>query len=112
MGCMCLHLSVCVNSLWQICGHNCIFGVPIVVLVGYLENLFNFVAVDLFKLCFVVCINQLISAFLCFHLSQDSNTALHIAAKLGNTEALRTLLRGGANPHLMNVVRDACIYHL
>ena len=44
---------------------------------------------------------------LVYHQSQDSNTALHIAAKLGNTEAVKALIRGGANPHLMNVV---CVF--
>ena len=50
------------------------------------------------------------------HQLQDSNTALHIAAKLGNTEAVKALLRGGANPHLMNVVsvffRPNLVYEL
>ena len=40
---------------------------------------------------------------------QDSNTALHIAAKLGNAESVRALLRGGANPHLANAVSETSL---
>jgi len=45
-----------------------------------------------------------INCFADFHPSQDGNTALHIAAKLGNTEAIKALLSAGANPSIMNVV--------
>ena len=41
---------------------------------------------------------------------QDSNTPLHIAARLGNTEAIKALLRGGASPHLANVVRSLLVH--
>ena len=35
---------------------------------------------------------------------QDCNTALHIAAKLGNSEVTKALLHAGANPILTNDV--------
>ena len=35
---------------------------------------------------------------------QDENTALHIAAKLGNIESAKALISKGANPYLRNEV--------
>ncbi len=36
--------------------------------------------------------------------TQDDNTALHIAAKLGNTSTVKALLHAGADPTLINAV--------
>ena len=47
-----------------------------------------------------------------FRPSQDGNTALHIAAKLGNTEAIKALLSAGANPSIMNVVSIYMTQHM
>ena len=38
--------------------------------------------------------------------TQEGNTALHIAAKLGNMEVMKPLVHQGADPRATNVVRE------
>ena len=40
----------------------------------------------------------------CFFFLQDDNTALHIAAMLGNKDVIKALLQCGADPSLTNAV--------
>ena len=87
----------------------CLQGIIIAFLLAHqLSLLCGFGVRETYNLVILLwCLWGVIIAFLLPHQSQDSNTALHIAAKLGNTEALKALLRGGASPLLMNVV---CFY--
>jgi len=43
---------------------------------------------------------------------QDGNTALHIAAKLGNVHTVKALLSAGAHPAILNEVSELCIINI